>query len=413
MLKRHVHFFALLVLLLSACQLLSQAATPTAPPVVATGVAGTLTALPLVPTGVVQTQSPASPSTPQATQTTAPTATYTLSPTPNYPAQGYGPTNFPANIDPLTGLAVANPALLARRPLAIKVSNLPRSNRPQWGLSLADLVFEYYTEEGTTRFIGIWLGNDASRVGPIRSARFFDIYVVRGYKAVFAFGYAYVAEMDRLLASEFANRLVLEGGSTPLTRYDPSGSNDLVVNTADLSAYITRKGISNGAQNLNGMFFNLTPSSGGVAVDHVFVRYSGAIYNRWDYDPSSGRYLRFSDAADDTTVGQSEQYAQLADRLTNQPIACDNLVVLYINHQLYSPGIYDILFTGRGVGYAFRDGQAHAIRWQRNGPDVVSLTNPDGTPYAFKPGTTWFEVVGISSTLQQTAQGWRFTHKMP
>ncbi len=31
----------------------------------------------------------------------------------------------------------------------------------------------------------------------------------------------------------------------------------------------------------------------------VFVRYSGVIYNRWDYDPSTGKYLRFSDTADD------------------------------------------------------------------------------------------------------------------
>jgi len=411
-------FFFLLLFLLPACQLLSQASTPTVQPVVATGVSGTLTALPTgpspSPTGAAQTQSLTSSPIAQAT-TQAPTAsaTYTLGPRPNYPPQGYGPTNFPANVDPLTGLAVANPTLLARRPLAVKVSNLPRSNRPQWGLSLADLVFEYYTEEGTTRFIGIWLGNDASRVGPIRSARFFDIYVVRGYKAVFAFGYAYVAEMDRLLASEFANRLVVEGGTSPLTRYDPSGGNDLIVNTADLSAYITRKGISNGQQNLNGMVFNLTSSSSGVAVNRVFVRYSSAIYNRWDYDTSSGRYLRFSDISDDTSGGQNEQYAQLTDRLTNQPIACDNLVVLYINHQLFSPGIYDILLTGQGVGYAFRDGQAYGVKWHRNSPDVVSLMNPDGTPYAFKPGTTWFEVVGISSTLQQSPQYWRFTHKMP
>jgi len=33
----------------------------------------------------------------------------------------------------------------------------------------------------------------------------------------------------------------------------------------------------------------------------------------------------------------AEQYAQLTDRLTNQPIAFDNVVVLYVNHELYSP----------------------------------------------------------------------------
>ena len=150
-----------------------------------------------------------------STATPLPTATSTSVPTLVYPQEGYGPANFPADVDPLTGLQVADPALLDRRPMLIKVQNLPRNSRPQWGLSLADIVFEYYTEEGTTRFAALFYGSDAQMVGPIRSARFIDGYIVRGYKAVFAFGSAYVAEMNRFLNSEYANRLVVEGSSTP------------------------------------------------------------------------------------------------------------------------------------------------------------------------------------------------------
>jgi hypothetical protein len=69
--------------------------------------------------------------------------------------------------------------------------------------------------------------------------------------------------------------------------------------------------------------------------------------------------------------------------------------------------------SGSGDAYAFRDGQAYKVKWQRNNPDVVSLTNLDGTPFAFKPGTTWFEVVGVNSTVKQTDQSWFFTHEMP
>jgi hypothetical protein len=41
-----------------------------------------------------------------------------------------GPDNFPANVNPLTGETVNDPAVLARRPLAIKVSNAPAIVRP-------------------------------------------------------------------------------------------------------------------------------------------------------------------------------------------------------------------------------------------------------------------------------------------
>ena len=385
--KKLFLIFVFLSVVLAACGQAAPAATPTPLP----------TEIPTI------TETP----------TSARTETPTLEPTPLYPLEGYGPSNFPAEVDPLTGLKVANPALLDRRPMVIKVANIPRYYRPQWGLSLADIVFEYYTEEGSTRFAAIFYGSDADMVGPIRSGRFIDVNLVRGYKAMFAFGSAYVAEMNRFRNSEFANRLVIEGPNSPMFRFDPNGYAYLMVKTADLSALATQKGLQNVRQNLDGMFFKLEPPAGGQPGNQIFVRYSGSIYNRWDYDPAIGKYLRFSDTTDSFGAGDSEKYAQLTDRLTNQPIAFDNLVVLYVNHELYSPGIYDILLSGSGDGFASRDGQIYPVKWKRDDTDVVSLTNPDGTPFAFKPGTTWFEVVGLNSTVKQTDQSWRFTHLMP
>ena len=137
----------------------------------------TVTPTPIPPT--------ATPVPPTATPTPVPTATPTLTPTPDYPPQGLGPTNFPPGVNPLTGLEVKNPASLERRPIAVKVENLPREDRPQWGLSKADINYEYYTEEGTTRFIAIFYGNDAELVGPVRSARLFDLNIVPMYKSAF------------------------------------------------------------------------------------------------------------------------------------------------------------------------------------------------------------------------------------
>lgn len=387
--KNLFYLFASLSLLLAAC---GSAATLTSPTSTETPLASATLQLP--------------------SETPLPSVTVTPSQPTTQPIPDTGPSNFPTGVNPLTGLTVANPALLDRRPMLIKVSNLPRSVRPQWGLSLADIVFEYYTEEGSTRFAALFYGNNADMVGPIRSGRFIDADIVRGYKAVFAFGSAYVAEMERFRSSEFANRLVIEGPNTPLKRYDPNGANDLVVNTADLSAYITAQKVENGRQNLDGMTFKVDAPAGGQPGTQASLRYSGSIYNRWDYDQATGKYLRFADKADDINYN-NPQYAQSTDRLTGQPLAFDNMVVLFVTHELYSPGIYDILFSGSGDGYAFRDGMAYKVKWQRNDTDVVSLLNPDGTPFPFKPGTTWFEVMGVNSQVTQTALGYNFLHLMP
>jgi hypothetical protein len=364
------------------------------------------------------TGTPISGDNPLPTSVTEPTATVTptsipdTSPEPS--SSVYGPTGFPADVNPLTGLQVADPTLLDRRPSLIKVSNLPRSNRPQWGLSLADIVFEYYTEEGTTRFAALFYGKDAEMVGPIRSARFIDVHLTRAYDAVFAFGLAFEKVLNRLYSSEFADRLVVEGGDSPFFRYEPAGNNHLMVSTAELSAYITQKGVENGRQNLDGMFFQSDPPAGGEAAGQFVVRYSGAIYNRWQYDATLEQYLRFSDTANDPYGGQGEQYAQSTDRLTGEPLSFDNVVVMYVLHESYATEVWDIQLLGSGTAYVFRDGQVYQVQWQRLSPEaVVSLANPDGTPFPFKPGTTWFEVIGLNSTVAETDQGLRFLHLMP
>jgi hypothetical protein len=41
------------------------------------------------------------------------------------------------------------------------------------------------------------------------------------------------------------------------------------------------------------------------------------------------------------------------------------------------------------------------------------LVEADGTPFSLKPGQTWFQVVGASSTVEQQTNGvWRFQHHM-
>ncbi|RPI34012.1 MAG: DUF3048 domain-containing protein, partial [Chloroflexota bacterium] len=230
-------------------------------------------------------------------QAGTPTVPPTLAPV------AYGPENFPADVDPLTGLTVADASILNRRPLGIKVNVYPRWTRPPWGISLADIVFDYYHNDGSTRYHAIFYGQDAELVGPIRSGRLLDDSLVRMYKSIFAYGSADVQINDRLLNAEYANRLVLEGTRSlcpptdklPLCRYEPNGSDFMLTGTKELSAYGTAKGIDNSRQNLNGMSFNSTAPAGGKEGEQAYVFISIDVYNRWDYDAATGRYKLFGD----------------------------------------------------------------------------------------------------------------------
>jgi len=332
--------------------------------------------------------------------------------------QDLGPTNFPSNVDPLTGLVVTNPALLNRRPIAVKIQMFPRGQRPPWGLSLADIVFDYYQNDGLTRLYAIWYGNDAEVVGPIRSARLLDNRLTRMYKSVFGFGGADERILNVILNSEYANQVILQGSSSPMYREDPNGANYLLASTQKLSQYITGKGVPNGRQNLDGMKFQLQAPSGGVTGSQVFVRYSISSYTRWDYDPATARYRRYQDTQEDT--GQGENYNALVDRLNDQPVTAANVVVIIATHDDFLKNgkynIVDILLDNSGLAYLFRDGQAYELRWSRPALDsVLTLADANGAPFPFKQGNTWFQVVGQSTQIPKRNEGgvWRFENRIP
>jgi hypothetical protein len=371
------------------------------------------------------TMTPSPSPTDTATATLTPTATETPLPTDTPTPVAYGPSDFPSNVDPLTGLVVSDPTLLDRRPIAVKVNIVPRSsNRPPWGLSYADIVFDYYHNDGYSRFHAIFLGNDASLVGPIRSGRLLDYDLVHMYQSIFAYGSADILINQRLLNSDFSNRLILEGyfsycpptAAIPLCRYEPNTYDFLLGSTADLSVHISSLGVSNGRQNLDGMSFNAQAPTGGTRGEVIYVRYSGDNYTRWNYDAASGQYLRFQDNVYDT--GQGEDYAPLTDRLNDQQLTASNVVVVFARHEYFQQPpneIIDILLSGSGTAYAFRDGQMYQVQWSRPTINsVLSLSYADGSPFTFKPGSTWFQVVGVSSQATNPEEGaWRFTFSLP
>ena len=360
------------------------------------------------PSAVLSTQVPISTSTPQ------PTATYS--------PHSIGPDNFPSIVNPLTGLTVGDPAVLNRRPVSVKITLYPRSSRPQWGLSLADIVYEYYHNNDLTRFHAIYYSQDASMVGPIRSARLFDHYLLSMYKSDFVFGSADSRILELLQDQDYSDRLIyfLSGNCppTPTCRYDPDSHNYLVTDTEQVRSYLRSQGVKDTRQNLNGMIFSPLIPKGGQSINRIDVRYSLSAYLYWQYNPTSGRYLRYQDTQEDLG-GSGEGYSLLTDRLTEQPIMADNIIVLTISHchAIYIPPdgdiptieIVDMDFVGSGVAYAFRDGEAFEVQWERPVNDwVVSLINRDGTPYFFKPGTTWFQVITDKSSLSAQDESARF-----
>ena len=371
-------------------------------------------------------------STPAPTETFTPVPTDTFTPEPTHTATPtdivVGPNDYPQGVNPLTGLYVENPALLTRRPIAVKIVNYPRTVRPQWGLAQADIVFEYYIENGITRFVAIFYGQDVERAGPIRSGRFFDEHVFRMFQSYFVFGSAddYVLDYFLEFDQEIVNRYVLQREDNfepdcndqvdlPLCR-DTSidGWNNLFVNTRILNQFLTDRGSDNTCPNLAGLHFDSRIPEGGEDAHALELYVSPAIYNLWQFNAELGQYLRYQEVQDNSG-GNSEVYTPIRDPATGDQVTTDNIVVLYVPHEIIKsePEVVDIQLLTYGPARIFRNGFTYDAYWVRPQEGVLLLFMRNANPFPLQPGRTFFEVVGVTTKITNEEGLWRLEFSMP
>ncbi|NTW13100.1 MAG: DUF3048 domain-containing protein [Anaerolineales bacterium] len=348
-----------------------------------------------------------------------PTVPPTDTPIPTIPPTA----TVPPVINPLTGLPQADPSLLERRPMAIKIANYPRYVRPQSGLTLADQVFEYYIEGGLTRFVAVFHGNNSEWVGPVRSGRFFDEHIARMYQAYLVFKFADKRVLDYFATTDIAQFLVVPTiGSCPPFRLMSARNiedyNNNYFNTVLWGECVTKNDLPNDRPYLRGNFGSDVPQLGGIEGIRVFTYYSEYSYSEWEYMPGTGEYLRFQETGD-TLNGREERYAPLMDNVTGLQVHAANVVVLFGYHEFANPyqeddEVYHIDLTGSGEAYVFRDGIGYPAKWNRLFKDQpLVLTTPAGIPIPLRPGITFYEVIGSNSYASQGDGEWFFHHTTP
>ena len=117
----------------------------------------------------------------------------------------------------LTGLRPADPAVLERRPLAVKVDNDP-AVIPQSGLGKADIVVESRKEGCLTRFTAIYQSQDSPKIGSVRSARLVDIELPVIFDAILAYSGASGPVQQKLSQSDLGRQFLAQSSGGALFR---------------------------------------------------------------------------------------------------------------------------------------------------------------------------------------------------
>lgn len=308
---------------------------------------------------------------PPTTTTTAPTTTTVP------------PTTIPVPVAPLTGLP-ADPALLARTALVVKIDNVEPKARPQAGINQADVVYEERVEGSVTRLLAVFHSTDAAPVGPVRSARSSDIGVLSTLHRPY---FAWSGANDTFAA-------LIRG----------SNLNDVGYDTA--TGHYYRDG---GRRAPNNLFLKSTSEfmalpNEGSSPPPVFFAYRAPDQQAAHLEPVGGVHITFGSSAGAAPVeyrwdGQGWARFQKGTPhvdAAGQQIAPPNVIVQFtpyassgVTDQFGTP-IPEAQMVGEGDVWVLTNGGLVVGRWHKPAIDAVTTyTDVDGNPIGLTPGRTW------------------------
>lgn len=287
---------------------------------------------------------------------------------------------------PLSGVPAPTGGVPDRPAMAVKVDNYPTA-RPQSGLDKADVVFEQPVEGGITRYVAVLQCEDASLIGPVRSARNIDIGILGQLAHPLL---VHVGGIDPVIRNIVAS---------PIVNVDLGQRRSLVIHhagrvppydtyTSTALVYGAHPDTTTHPQPLF-TYSNAVPT--GSAVSTVNINYSSTSDVTWRYDPSLHAFQRFYNGA-------------TPDRLENgAQTTAANVVVQYV-HITYGPWVEnsqgalevqaDLYPHASGEAVVYRDGVAVPGSWHRSTlASPTQFIDHSGNRIPLRPGQTWVEIV--------------------
>lgn len=300
---------------------------------------------------------------------------------------------------PLNGTPIDAP--LTSRPVGVVVNNIEAA-LPQYGISKADILYEFETEGGITRFLALFTDlKNVEQVGPVRSARSYfnnicaayDVPLVHcGGSVTGAKGYydythkltnwehlsidasgddpkkVAFRDMDRYKKQDYAWEHTLFGRG-----------NKLVSKLKKTFDMVVEEGVD------YGLTFEDQVVARGETASSITIKFLGTKKTKMNYDETAGKYM------------MSEYGDELIDALDGKQVGFNNVMVIFADQTKQKPkstwlSYYDMI--GTGEGYLAINGKIEKIKWSRKKvTKSFTYTYEDGTPVTFNVGNTYVAVV--------------------
>lgn len=300
----------------------------------------------------------------------------------------------------------------SRRPLGVMLDNIVEA-RPQSGISRADIIYEAVAEGGITRFMAVFLCQDAGDITPVRSARTHFLMWLSEYDGLYSHVggagndptvNAKVRAMGQIQEWKIKD---LDQFNTGFPTYwrgtDRFAPHNVHTTTDKLWDKAKERGW--GATDAQmGKRWDETfrqwvfkedlpreqrPASGSAVVNFWANQADYAV--TWKYDPEKNAYLRFH--KDQTHI----------DPLTQEQITAKNVVVQFVPEQGGLDKHAHIFYKleGKGKALIFHDGRVTLASWQKASRTARTVyLDEKGQEIKFNPGLIFIQTVPTGAKVE-------------
>ena len=278
-------------------------------------------------------------------------------------------------------------------PFAVMVDNISEA-RPHFGLASADVVYEAPAEAGIPRLMPMYLraGTWVDRIGPVRSARHYFVYLANEYRTPLVHIGASPQGFDAL-------------STTGLPDVDEARGDDGFVRDpnrqAPHNAFVSTTSVRDALRNRGGPIkASLGPLKfgpylpGQQPATTIKIPYPGpeGYSVEYDYDADGKLYNRIMD-------GQPHR-----DGATGEQYAASSIVIQFADVELIprdTAGRVDIELVGSGKGVLVAEGTQVPLQWSRASLRAATqFTRADGAPFALPNGQVWIQIVPLETQLE-------------
>ena len=295
-----------------------------------------------------------------------------------------------------------------RRPLGVMVEN-HLDARPSLGLSRADVIYEAVAEGGITRFLALYLCQQAGDIAPIRSARTYFLDWVSEYSAA----YAHVGGANTPGPADALGQIRQYGildmdqfglgfptywrGTDKLAPHNVHSTTKKLWEAADQRGFGPKdeKG-KRWDENFTQWKFKdeagLEARGDQKPIVVPFWSQSPDYTVTWQYDKNANLYRRYH--------GETAQ----TDPITNEHLSAKNVIVQLEVERTANDGYPDghLLYgtTGSGNAFIFMDGKAVKGKWiKKDRTSRTQFVDDKGKEVQFNRGLVWIETIPVGNEV--------------